>query len=183
MSPAETFNGAVSTDSGDAPRVAWPLQISEEKVLKWVRRRMPRVRQVRGSLYHHPMLGVAFQWDRPFAEPMLAHAIVDLVGGRAYAAEHWDDVDFVSIHSVEVSPYLRPPTRAVSDETARTTAQRLISSVLLRRRKLGFAGRLAEYGHPLLFGKPNWWVQGSYDNRDVEVVVDGLTGNHYVFKA
>ena len=172
-----------SVGQSAAPEVAWPERISQEDALKWVRRRLPGARQVNAGLYHHPMLGVAFQWRRPFAESMLAHAIVDLVGGRAYAAEPWDDVAFVSIGEVDISLDLRPPERVIADDAARFAARRLVNSVLLRRRKLDFAGRLVEHAAPVLFGKPNWWVRGVYENRNFEIVIDGLNGNHYVFAA
>ena len=165
------------------PQLAWPLQISEEKVRSWVRRRLPGASRVSMELYHHPMLGIAFRWSRPLAQPLLAHALVDLVGGRAYAADQWDDVAFQPIDEVEVSRRLSPPTPVVTGDEARQTARRLINSVLLRRRRLDFAGRLEEHEEPLFFGKPNWWVQGVHHGRNVEVVIDGLNGNHYVFGA
>lgn len=168
---------------GDGPQIAWPTQVTEQRVMKWVKRRLPGATQVRTDLYHHPMLGVAFQWERPLAQPMLAHALVDLVGGRAYAAEHWDDVEFVAIDQVAVSAELKPPAQAVPTEQAQETARRLVNAVLLRRRRLDFAGRLRQYGKPVLLGKPNWWIQGFYRNRKLEVIIDGLNGNHYVFSA
>lgn len=167
----------------DLPQLAWPLQVSEEKVMAWVRRRLPGAREISAELYHHPMLGVAFRWRRPMAKPLLAHALVDLVGGRAYAADHWDDVVFQSTDDVEVSRRLRPPEPVVSKDEARQNARRLVNSVLLRRRRLDFAGRLEEHEEPLFFGKPNWWVQGVHHGRDVELVIDGLNGNHYIFRA
>lgn len=170
-------------DSMPAPEVAWPAQMSQEHVLAWMRRRLPEAKQVRTDLYHHPMLGVAFRWRRPFAQPMLAHALVDLVGGRAFAADPWDDVSFRPIADVRSSSTVKPPKRLISDGEARESARRLINGVLLRRRRLDFAGRLEEIGEPLLFGKPNWWVQATHEGRDVEVVIDGLSGNHYVFSA
>lgn len=166
-----------------APEVAWPAQITREHVMKWVRRRLPGAEQVRADLYHHPMLGVVFQWHRPFAQPLMAHALVDLVGGRAYAAEHWDDVEFLRIGEVSVSDAVMPPARRVSDAEATATARRLVNGVLLRRRRLDFAGRLAENRDPLFFGKPNWWIQATDAKRKVEIIIDGLNGNHYVFAA
>src|SRR5699024_3183263 len=126
--------------------------------------------------------GVAYRWRRPLAQPMLAHALVDLVGGRAYATEHWDDVGFQLIDDVEVSSRLRPPTPVLSGDEAGQTARRLMNSGLLRRRGLDFRGRLEEHER-LYFGKPNWWVQGEHHGRTVELVIDGLNGNHYVFQA
>ena len=32
-------------------------------------------------------------------------------------------------------------------------------------------------------GKPIWWIQGEYQNRKLEIIIDGLNGNHYVFTA
>lgn len=181
VTSAANTEAAAAFDQG--PQLAWPAQISQQHVMKWVNRRLPGATGVRTALYHHPMLGVAFQWRRPLAQPMLAHALVDLVGGRAYAAEHWDDVEFVDIGEVAVSSQLRPPQPAVSPQQAKESARRLVNGVLLRRRRLDFAGRLEAYGEPVLFGKPNWWVSGMYDNRRVELIVDGLNGNHYVFTA
>lgn len=180
-----TTTGKVDGDTafGESPQIAWPAQITEQHVMKWVNRRLPGATQVGTDLYHHPMLGVAFQWRRPLAQPMLAHALVDLVGGRAYAAEQWDDVDFVPIDQVTVSRELTSPVQVVPTEDAEATARRLVDGLLLRRRRLDFAGHLRQYGKPILFGKPNWWVQGVYQNRKLEVIIDGLNGNHYVFSA
>lgn len=164
------------------PQIAWPLQVTEEKVMAWVRRRLPGAREVSAQLYHHPMLGIAYRWRRPLAQPLLAHALVDLVGGRAYAADHWDNVAFQPIDDVEVSRSLTPPAPVVSEDEAEQTARRLVNSVLLRRRRLDFAGRLEEHDS-LFFGKPNWWVQGVHHGRSLELVIDGLNGNHYVFRA
>ena len=172
-----------SAGLGESPRVAWPAAISEQHVLKWVRRRIPGAEQIRVDLYHHPMLGVAFQWRRPMARPLLAHALVDLVGGRAYAAEHWDNVNFVPIEQVEVSATIKPPARVISDAKASESAWHLVDGVLLRRRRLDFAGRIESHREPLFFGKPNWWVQRLYRGRKIEIIIDGLNGNHYVFTA
>ncbi|RJN31969.1 hypothetical protein [Nesterenkonia natronophila] len=184
MNAAEIASEAESsTGLGESPRVAWPVAISEQQVMKWVRRRLPGAEHVRTDLYHHPMLGVAFQWRRPLARPMLAHALVDLVGGRAYATEHWDNVDFVPIEQVGVSSTVKPPVRQVSDAQAKDTAWRLVDGVVLRRRRLDFAGRIEAHQDPVLFGKPNWWVTGTYNSRKFEVIIDALNGNHYVFAA
>ena len=170
-------------ESGGAPMVAWPVQISQSYVLDWVRRRLPGAQQVRTDLYHHPMMGVAFRWRRPLAQPMLAHALVDLVGGRAFAADHWEDIVFQPMEDVPFSTSITSPKRLISDDDARDSARRLINGVLLRRRRLDVAGRLEEIEDPLVFGKPNWWVQATHGDKDVEVVIDGLSGNHYVFSA
>lgn len=183
MSVTASGNADADSDHRKGPQIAWPAQITEQRVRQWVSRRLPGATQVRTDMYHHPMLGLAFQWERPLARPMHAHALVDLVGGRAYAAEHWDDVDFVAIDQVEVSSQLAPPVQAVATEQAEAAARRLIDGVLLRRRRLDFAGHLRQYGKPVLFGKPNWWIQGVYQNRKLEVIIDGLNGNHYVFSA
>ena len=183
MSATAAGNAEADTDLYRGPRIAWPAQITEQWVMKWVSRRLPGATQVRTDLYHHPMLGVAFQWERPLAQPMQAHAIVDLVGGRAYAAEHWDNIDFVAIDQVPVSSELTPPAQVISTDQAEEGARRLINGVLLRRRRLDFAGRLRQCGKPVYFGKPNWWIQGEYQNRKLEIIIDGLNGNHYVFTA
>ena len=164
------------------PDVSWPVQVSQQDVMKWIHRRLPEAEQVRAALYHHPMLGIAFRWSRPLAKPLLAHALVDLVGGRAYAAEHWDDVEFVPIDQVEVGSDMVSPKRKISDAQAAEAARRLVNGVLLRRRRLDFAGRLENLSSTY-FGKPNWWVQGTYEGRKIEIIVDALNGNHYVFTA
>ena len=181
--PGTAPGTAPGAAGGAAPTLAWPAQISQEFVLGWVKRRLPGAEQVRTELYHHPMMGVAFRWRRPLAQPMLAHALVDLVGGRAFAADHWEDVGFRPIDDVPTSSTVKPPKRLISDDDGRDSARRLINGVLLRRRRLDLAGRLEEIGEPLIFGKPNWWVQATHGGKAVEVVIDGLSGNHYVFSA
>ena len=172
-----------SKGSVQSPNVAWPLQITEDQAMRWVQRRLPKAESVRAELYHHPMLGVVFRWTRPWGKPIFAHALVDLVGGRAYAAEHWDDVDFVPIEQVRVSKVLTSPNRLVPDAEALASARQLIQNVLLRRRKIEFAGRLEQWGEPLFFGKPNWWIEGVHEGRRLEVTIDGLNGNYYIFAA
>lgn len=183
MSVTAAGNAKAAPDLREGPRIAWPAQITEQRVRQWVSRRLRGATEIRTDMYHHPMLGVAFRWERPLAQPLHTHALVDLVGGRAYVAEHWDDIDFVAIDQVKVSSQLSPPVQAVATEQAEAAARRLIDGVLLRRRRLDFAGHLRQYGKPLLFGKPNWWIQGVYQTRKLEAIIDGLNGNHYVFSA
>lgn len=171
----------------EAPAVAWPRRITEEQARAWATRRLPRMRQARFELYHHPMAGVQFAWRRRLGGTILAHALVDLVGGRAYLSEPWDDITFLPLRAEGPEPLsttssVHGPGPRLTGEEAESAARTLIDSVLLRRRRLDSSGTLHRVGDVLCFGKPNWWVTGRFEGRDVEVVIDGLTGSHYVFR-
>lgn len=176
------------TEICEVPEVVWPLRITEDQARVWAARRLPRLREACFELYYHPMAGVQFAWRRRRGGAIRAHALVDLVGGRAYASEPWDGISFVPLRTEDADAMTHSSSacgtqpRLTCDE-AESAARKLIDSVLLRRRRLDSSGTLQRVGEVLCFGKPNWWVTGQVEGRDVEVVVDGLTGNHYAFRA
>ena len=77
-----------------APTVAWPALIDEARALAWLRKRLSGVEDARAQLYHHPMLAASYEVRRRSGSAS-AHALVDLVGGRAYAAEPWEHIRFI----------------------------------------------------------------------------------------
>lgn len=83
-----------------APSVAWPVRVTQDRAVAWLRRRVPGATGVRAQLYHHPMLATAYEVRRRDGSAS-AHALVDLVGGRAYATEPWEHVAFVPIAEAE----------------------------------------------------------------------------------
>lgn len=170
-----------------APTVAWPALIDEARALAWLRKRLSGVEGARARLYHHPMLAASYEVRRRTGSAS-AHALVDLVGGRAYAAEPWHHIRFVPMNSAASatgSPdgALTDPVRVLDDVRGERAARDLVRSILLRDRRLGAPGRLHPLGEPLVFGKPNWWLTGTRRGKPVEIILDGLTGRHYALKA
>lgn len=191
---------AEATDGVRAPSVAWPVRVTHDRAIAWLRRRVPGAAEVRAQLYHHPMLATSYEVRRRDGSAS-AHALVDLVGGRAYATEPWEHVAFVPIAEAEAglaagaastagrvpagtsAAGISAPRRILDDERGERVARDLVRSVLLRGRRLGPPGRLHPLREPLLFGKPNWWLTGTKDGRPVEIILDGLSGRHYALKA
>ena len=173
-----------------APAVAWPALIDEVRALAWLRKRLTDLEDPRARLYHHPMLAASYEVRRRSGSAT-AHALVDLVGGRAYAAEPWEHIAFVPLAEAKRAGGMRAGgMRAEAARTDRTpaaggpgTAGQAARSVLLRGRRLGPPGRLHPLGEPLVFGKPNWWLTATRDGKPVEIILDGLTGRHYALRA
>ncbi|MGO1396984.1 MAG: hypothetical protein ACTHYJ_11710 [Brevibacterium yomogidense] len=83
-----------------APSVAWPVRVTQDRAVAWLRRRVPGVADASAQLYHHPMLATSYEVRRRDGSAS-AHALVDLVGGRAYATDPWEHIDFVAITAAE----------------------------------------------------------------------------------
>lgn len=181
-----TEAAAGPVEGAQAPSVAWPARVPHDRAVAWLRRRVTGVAEARAQLYHHPMLATSYEVRKRDGSAS-AHALVDLVGGRAYATEPWEHVAFVSIaeaeETAEAPGKISAPARVLDDERGERAARDLVRSVLLRGRRLGPPGRLHPLREPLLFGKPNWWLTGTKDGRPVEIIMDGLTGRHYALKA
>ena len=192
------MTAAEARAGGSAPAVAWPVRVTHERAVAWLRRRVPGVADASAQLYHHPMLATSYEVRRRDGSAS-AHALVDLVGGRAYATEPWEHIAFVPIAEAGAGEApaaggaddrtgasggaISAPRRVLGDEQGERAARNLVRSVLLRGRRLGSPGRLHPLREPLLFGKPNWWLTGTTDGRPVEIILDGLTGRHYALKA
>src|SRR5699024_564020 len=98
-SPGQRVTSASQRTAGTAqgsaaPAVAWPALIDEARALAWLRKRLSGVEGARARLYHHPMLAASYEVRRRTGSAS-AHALVDLVGGRAYAAEPWEHIRFI----------------------------------------------------------------------------------------
>jgi hypothetical protein len=114
---------------------------------------------------------------------MLAHVVVDLVGGRAFLSDPWDESCFRPADECGEADGLRGPAPVVAEDEAVRAGRAVLAGVLLRRRRLDTVGRAELHEPPLLFGKPNWWVTGQRRERKVEVIVDALSGRHYACSA
>lgn len=171
-----------------APEAVRRPLVSSADAIKRMSSRLRDDRTLNAELVHHPMLGVEFRMSgnsrrrRPI-EPraLLAHAVVDLVGGRAYVTEPWNRQDFFPRPDSAASD--RDPQPRLARDTAIDAARELMLGVLFRRRRLGSDLDLHVNGEPLLFGKPNWWITAGADEKPVEVLVDAMTGKHFVFRA
>ncbi|SMY11393.1 hypothetical protein [Brevibacterium jeotgali] len=183
--PEAAAGSAASAAAGaPAPSVAWPVRVTHDRAIAWLRRRVPGAAAVRAQLYHHPMLATSYEVRKRDGSAS-AHALVDLVGGRAYATEPWEHVAFVPLAEAEAAcaAAISDPVRVLDDERGERAARDLVRSVLLRGRRLGPPGQLHPLREPLLFGKPNWWLTATKDGRPVEIILDGLTGRHYALTA
>lgn len=176
------------------PELAWPVKFSNEEALALVNRRLKERVRLKATLYHHPFLGLVFQGQqhrprffsrarrqRETKELIRAHVLVDLVGGRAYLSDAWETRDFVAFRQGdEVSP-IRDPEPQVEEATAIHAARAILAGVVLRRRRIAAVNDLEIVEPPVRLGKPNWWVTNRDTRGSTEVIVDGITGNHYAF--
>lgn len=189
-------DAAPASGTPGAPRLAWPVAVDADQAQERVRARLGRAgasAALQARLYLHPMLAVELAWHRRRREGA-AHALVDLVGGRAFVVEPWTEVPFVPVEELaeldgcsardirDGAARFGPPVARVTVDEAVGTARRLLTSVLLRRRRLGSGSSFELRRDPLVVGKPNWWVTGSVSGRPVEVVVDAVSGRHYAFR-
>lgn len=163
---------------------AWKLNLSRGEALKWVNRKLPRAREVRASLYYHPMLGCEFDWTGPRGKLIKINILVDLNSGRGFAAAPWTTANFTT-RAVDVmrdnAHSIRTPEPQVALDQARQTARSVAQVLVTRKRRFGGVGTLQLNDREVSFVKPNWWVTGENGGRDLELILDGITGRHYVF--
>ena len=175
------------------PVVALPAAVSAEEARVKVARRLPKATELDATLYHHPFLGLVFECTSnrvriPFrkntepAVPEVAYLIVDMVGGSAYLGDPWDEGSFVPIPQAESAVVLGPEAR-IEEAVAIRSARAVLAGVMARRRRIDTINRADLLVPPLRFGKPNWWVTGRRGERNVEVIVDAITGRHYACSA
>lgn len=168
------------------PDCAWPVQIGREQAVQTVAGRLPPpgAADLQAELHLHPLLAVEFVGStRPGARrpPLTGHALVDLIGGRAYVAEPWTEVEFLALD--QLSAASPAPAAQIGREEAVRAARRVLGNVLLRRRRWGIGGGLTLGRDPVCVAKPNWWITGAAGGRAVEVLVDAVSGRHYAFRA
>lgn len=187
----------VGTTPAAPPVLAWPTAVTAEQAVAKVARRLRGPGGLTARLYHHPFLGLTFlggstapRWRGGAASaPVLAPVVVDLVSGRAFLSDPWEEDSFTTCREAleaagdDGSAPVRGPRPRVSPSEAVEAARALLAGVLVRRRRLGGLGPVALSGTPVSFGKPNWWVTGELHGRPVEVVVDALSGRHYASTA
>jgi hypothetical protein len=176
--------------------LVWPVAVPAEEAVRKVARRLPEQVPLAAHLYHHPFVGLVFVCRPPARRalrrggraPVLGHVVVDLVAGRAFLSDPWDEDSFVTREAAleavafdadPVAPSVRGPAPRITETEAVEAARALLAGVLVRRRRLDPVGRAELHAPPVYFGKPNWWVTGKRGERAVEVVVDALNGRHY----
>lgn len=181
--------------------LVWPVTVPAEVAVRTVARRLQPGVGLTARLYHHPFLGVMFLCGpsvgrsrlRTTAAPVLAAVVVDLLSGRAFLSDPWKEEDFTTreaaLRTAAPSPPdgeavpVRGPAPRLSETEAVEAGRALLPGLLARRRRLDPVGPTRLAGPPVHFGKPNWWVTGRDGDRRVEVVVDALSGRHYVSSA
>lgn len=181
--------------------LVWSVAVPAEAAVRTVARRLSTGADLAAQLYHHPFLGVTFtirqrerrSWLRgtaaTSAPTLIAAVAVDLVGGRALLTDPWDPADLTDRatavattpgYGVATGSAPRSPAPRVTEEEAVDAARALLPGLLARRRRLEPLSPAELTAPPVRFGKPNWWVTGHSGGRDVQVVVDALSGRHYV---
>lgn len=165
----------------------WKLNMDRTAVHDWVQRKLPKARELQISLYYHPMMGFEFGWDIRRGKFSKITILVDLVSGRAFAAAPWDDNSFES-PAVELMAqnehYLLSERKAVvSSEKAKAAAKAVAQVIVMRKQRFAVQGNIRSTAPDLHFLKPNWWITGSHRGRPLELILDGVTGKHYVFSA
>lgn len=177
--------------------LVWPVAVSADEAVRTVARRLPDGAGLTARLYHHPFLGLTFlldkeerrSWWRTATQPVLAAVVVDLVSGRAFVTDPWNAADLTTRTDAlpppgpvgaTTTPAPRDPAPRHTEAEAIEAGRALLPGLLARRRRLDALGPAELTGPPVSFGKPNWWVTGRAGGRTVEVVVDALSGRHYV---
>src|SRR5699024_5197773 len=117
------MTAAEARAGGSAPAVAWPVRVTHERAVAWLRRRVPGVADASAQLYHHPTLATSYEVRRRDGSAS-AHALVDLVGGRAYATEPWEHIAFVPIAEAEAGAGEAPAAGGADDRTGTSGAVR-----------------------------------------------------------
>lgn len=182
------------------PELVWPAAVTAEEAVRKVARRLPdgAGAGLTARLYHHPFMGMLFlsgtvpgrSWRRraPGAAALMP-VVVDLVSGRAFLSDPWVEEDFTTRESAlratdarvdDPSSQVQGPAPRLTEGEADAAGRALLAGVLLRRRRLSPTTPAELVAPPVCFGKPNWWVTGRNGDRTVEVVVDALSGRHYV---
>lgn len=187
----------------DRADLVWAAVVPAQQAIRKVARRVTEPVDLTARLYHHPFLGLVFvcrplpprlprlpgRSARVGTAPVAAHVAVDLVSGRAYLADPWDDDSFTSLgaaldaagqHGAPAGNPVNGPAPRIEDQGALDAGRRLLAGALARRRRLDGLGPAELHTPPVRFGKPNWWVTGQCGQRRIEVIVDGLSGRHYV---
>jgi hypothetical protein len=176
--------------------LVWPAVVTAEEAVRKVARRLPEQIPLAAHLYHHPFVALAFvcrpsarRWlRRAERAPMLGHVVVDLVAGRAFLSDPWDESSFITRDAALAAglpdadrgaPSVHGPAPRISEADAVEAGRALLTGVLVRRRRLDSVGGVELHASPVPVGKPNWWVTGRGEKRHVEVVVDALNGRHY----
>lgn len=175
------------TEAGSDTVQHWKLNLHRTAVSDWVRRKLPRAREVKMSLYYHPMMGFEFGWNVRRGKFNKITILVDLVSGRAFAAAPWDDNSFeppaAEIMAENEHPLLIERQAAVTPEKARAAARSVAQVIVMRKQRFAVTGNMRSTAQDLYFLKPNWWITGSHRGRPLELILDGVTGKHYVFSA
>lgn len=184
-----------------APVLAWPSAVPAEAAVSTVARRLGPGADLTARLYHHPFAGMMFLCEmapgpfrqRASAAPVLAAVVVDLVSGRAFLSDPWNDEDFITRDTASeealsgssgADPHpVRGPAPRLTEQEAVEAGRALLPGLLARRRRIDPFRPARLTGPPVHFGKPNWWVTGRDGERALEVVVDALSGRHYVCSA
>lgn len=194
-------NAPESNASDAASDLVWPVAVPAEEAVRRVSRRLPGTPELAAQLYHHPFLGMTFLLDRRSGSrwgraggssgtgALVAAVLVDLVSGRPFLTDPWDDADLTTRanaaadtpgHGVPDGPEPRGPRPRITDDQAIAAGRELLPGVLTRRRRLDALAAAELDRAPVRFGKPNWWITGRSDGRELQVVVDALNGRHYV---
>lgn len=164
--------------------MVWELNVTDEDAQKWVQRKLPRARRVGTSLYYHPMLGQEFDWRGPRGKLIKVNVLVDLVSGRGFVSTPWKPENFTAPErelQLKNAHSITAPEPRIGLAEARNTARSVARFLVTRKRRFGGVGTLSDESREVLFGKPNWWVTGEHQGRDLELILDGVSGKHYVF--
>lgn len=164
--------------------LAWKLNIDHDDMLKWVQRKLSKARNVETSLYYHPMLGCEFDWYGTTGKLIKINILVDLVSGRGFAAAPWHEQTLGLPEKVlqdQNDHAVSSPEVCIDMATARQTARSIAQVLVTRKRRFGGVGVLSAETRDVPFLKPNWWVTGEHRGRELELILDGVTGKHYIF--
>lgn len=165
----------------------WKLNVDRTAAYNWVRKKLPKAHDIKLSLYHHPMMGYEFGWEIRGGKFSRITVLVDLVSGRAFAAAPWDESSFEPADTRLITEndhaQLSDRKASVPLGKAKAAARSVAQVIVMRKQRFAVTDNIRSTAPDVFFLKPNWWITGSHRRRSLELILDGVTGKHYVFSA
>src|SRR5699024_9391848 len=96
----------------------------------------------------------------------------------------WTDKSFSAVETelqADNAHIISTPEPRIDITKAHQTARSVAQVLVTRKRRFGGVGTLDKHTRDVQFLKPNWWITGVHRGLDLELILDGVTGKHYVF--
>ena len=148
-----------------------------------VRAKAPAFRSTAARLRWHPFAGFVYRVEHPLirltGRPQRAYTLVDRLSGSAALTDPWPPLGELT-EEQRGECVADPGWNSVDLDEARFRAKRLVATATMRRNRLSRAAEITEIGAYETLWKPNWLLTGRLGDRELTVLVDGLSGGYYV---